>query len=126
MHRGTLLRLVIHLSETVTTSAPEVLGVDDFTLRRGHVYAAILPGREAGPLADCLKAHPGTRVICRDRAGSYAEGARDGADRVNKQLHPILAELRLLSTDKVSELAERISEAGGELRSYTIQEDGIR
>jgi hypothetical protein len=37
-------------------------------------------------------------------------GLDEFMDRVNKQLDPILAELRLISTDKVSELAERISE----------------
>ena len=88
MHRGTLLRLVIDLSDSGVSAAPEVVGIGDFALRRGHVYATvlvdtatgraidILPGREAGPLA---QGHPGARVICRDRAGSYAEGARDSA-----------------------------------------------
>ncbi len=80
VHHATLLRLVIDMPEPRLSAAPQVLGVDDFALRKRHVYATILvdaaggraidilPGREAGPLADWLKAHPGAQVICRDRA----------------------------------------------------------
>jgi len=65
------------------------VGIDDFAFR-GQVYGTlvididshrpldVLPDRTATTVAAWLNEHPGIAIVCRDRAGAYAEAARLG------------------------------------------------
>lgn len=72
------------------------LGVDEFDVRCGRKYATILvdmtthrpvdvfADRAANTFAAWLRDHPEVRVICRDRARSYRDGACAGAPQARQ------------------------------------------
>ena len=87
----TLLRVVNRTERSIT--APRVLGIDDFALRRGRTYGTVLCdlesgrpvdilfGRNAQVVCDWLKTHPGVEIVARDRATAYAEAVREAAPK---------------------------------------------
>jgi transposase len=87
---ATLLRLV-QVASAPASSAPRILGVDEWAWRRGQRYGTILvnledhqvldllPERSAASLAAWLAQHPTVIIVCRDRSALYADGIRRGA-----------------------------------------------
>jgi transposase len=85
--RDTALRVLLRIP-LPPLQVPRVLGIDDFALRRGLVYATVLidaetgrridviPGRTTDAAGDWLREHPGVEVVCRDGSGAYGEAAR--------------------------------------------------
>jgi transposase len=87
---ATVLRLV-RRTQVTEHATPSLLGVDEWAYRRRLDFKTILvdlrtrkpiellPDASAASFASWLQEHPGVEIIARDRAGTFAEGARQGA-----------------------------------------------
>jgi hypothetical protein len=85
--RHTALRVLLQIA-LPALEVPRVLGIDDFALRRGLVYATVLIDAETGRRVDVLEGrtaevvegwlreHPGVEVVTRDGSGAYGEAVR--------------------------------------------------
>src|ERR1700750_1890172 len=50
-HSSTVLRLVMELPDPPSGGAPQITGVDDFALRKGRAYGAVIADAESGGVA---------------------------------------------------------------------------
>jgi len=77
---------------------PEHVGVDDFALRKGRVYAGlivdhdarrpldVLPDCSPATIAEWLAAHPSIRLVSRDRGTTIIEGVTRGAPHIPRHV----------------------------------------
>ena len=90
VNSDTLIRLVRNAPEP-DVATPRVVGVDEWSKRKGQSYGTILvdleahrpvdllPDKSAESFAAWLREHPGVEIISRDRGKEYIKGATDGA-----------------------------------------------
>ena len=83
-------------SESSAMAAVHVAGVDDWAWRKGSNYSTIivdlehrvvvdvLADRSAATTASWFRDHPEVEMVSRDRAGLYAEAAREGAPQARQ------------------------------------------
>ena len=77
-------------------ASARVVGIDDWAWRKGSTYGTIvvdlerrevvdvLPDRSTAGTANWLMQHPEVEIISRDRCGSFAQGAREGAPQARQ------------------------------------------
>jgi transposase len=95
--RTTILRMVKRSDQTqADPSFVRVAGIDDWAWKKGMSYGTVivdlerhqvvdlLADRSSVSTAEWLLKHPEVEVVCRDRAGLYADGARQGAPQARQ------------------------------------------
>jgi len=87
----TTLLWSLHLVKTPAVGQVRVVGIDDWSWRRGQRYGSILVNLETHKIIDLLpertvesviawlEAHLEVEVVSRDRGGTYVDGATQGA-----------------------------------------------
>ncbi len=88
---STLLRELRKRARLSTSSAPRVIGIDEWAWKKGHRYGTILcdleqrrvidllPNQSTETVAAWLRRHPSVQVVSRDRASSFADAIAKGA-----------------------------------------------
>jgi transposase len=94
---STILRSVKERAAAQSSrAAARVIGIDEWAWRKGMNYGTIfvdlerrrvadlLADRTTATTADWFKLHPETEIVSRDRAGMYADAARQGAPQARQ------------------------------------------
>ena len=91
----TLLR-ILHAAPDPVWPEPQIVGIDDWALRKGQRYATVivdlerhrivdvLPDRHTETVAQWLARHPRITVVSRDRAQGYAKAITTGAPQAQQ------------------------------------------
>jgi transposase len=91
----TLLRL-LHAQAVAPAPAPRVVGLDEWTWKKGRNYGTlcvdlerrqpidVLPDRSPDTIATWLAARPTIEIIARDRSGGFTDGATRGAPQATQ------------------------------------------
>ena len=94
--RDTLLRLVRRSASVAPSSAPVIIGIDDFAWKRGQRYGTVicdlerrriidlLPDRHPATVEAWLAHHPGINVVARDQGAGYGHAVARACPEANQ------------------------------------------